>query len=46
MNMKVCAKFLLNMLMKIKTNLSHEHKNKKLKLNFFSHNKLNFQPTT
>ena len=43
--MKVYAKFLLNMLMKAKTNLFYKDEYEK-KLNFFSHNKLNFQPKT
>ena len=41
--MKVYVKFLLNMLMKIKTNLFYiyEYKNK---INLFNHIKLKFQP--
>ena len=43
--MKVYEIFLLNMLMKTKMNLFYNHEYK-IKLNFFSHNKLNFQPRT
>ena len=45
MKMKVCAMFLLNMLMITKMNLFYkrEYKNKS---NFFSNNKLKFQPRT
>ena len=37
--------FLLDMLMQTKTNLFYKHEYKK-KINFFSHNKLKFQPRT
>ena len=43
--MKVYVIFLLNMLMKTKMNLFYKYEYKK-KLNFFSHNKLKFQPRT
>ena len=45
MNTKVYVIFILNMLMKTKTNLFINMKIK-LKLNFFSHKKLKFQPKT
>ena len=43
--MKIYVIFLLDMLMKTKMNLfyKYEYKNK---INFFSHNKLKFQPRT
>ena len=34
------------MLMKTKMNLFYKHEYKKIKLNFFGHNKLKFQPRT
>ena len=43
--MKVYVKFLLNMFMKVEKNLLLKM-NIKIKLNFFSHNKLNIQPRT
>ena len=43
--MKVFVIFLLDMLMKPKTNLLYKN-NMKIKLNFFSHNKLKFQTRT
>ena len=44
-NMKVFVVFLLNILMKKRMNL-FLNMNLKLKLNFFSYNKLKFQPRT
>ena len=43
--MKVFVIFLLNMLMKIEMNLFYKHEDK-YKINFFSNNKLKFQPRT
>ena len=43
--MKVFVIFLLNMLIKIKMNLFYKYE-KKNKINFFSHDKLKFQPRT
>ena len=43
--MSVFVIFLLNKSMKTQMNLFYKHEYKK-KLNFFSHNKLNFQPRT
>ena len=43
--MKVFVIFLLNTLMKTKMSLFYKHEYKK-NLNFFSHNKLKFQPRT
>ena len=43
MNMNLFVKVSLNMLMKTKMNLFYKHEHKE-KLNFFSHNKIKFQP--
>ena len=43
--MKVFVIFLLNKLMKIKTNLFYKHEYK-IKIKLFSQNKLKFQPRT
>ena len=45
MKMNLLVTFLLNMLMKQKINLFYKDEQKK-KMNFFSYNKLKFQPTT
>ena len=45
MSVKICVMFLLNMLIKRKMNLFIKM-NKKVILNFFSYNKLKFQPRT